>query len=37
VQYHPEYSSTLQHTHPLFMSLVEAALSHKAAREGETK
>lgn len=37
VQYHPEYSSTLQHTHPLFMSLVEAALRHKAAREGEEK
>ena len=37
VQYHPEYSSTLQHTHPLFMSLVEAALRHKAARDGEAK
>lgn len=35
VQYHPEYSSTLQHTHPLFMSLVEAALKHRAAREAK--
>lgn len=32
VQFHPEYSSTLQHTHPLFMSLVAEALRHRAAR-----
>jgi CTP synthase len=33
VQYHPEYSSTLVHTHPLFMSLVKQALKHSEARE----
>lgn len=33
VQYHPEYSSTLVHTHPLFMSLVKQALLHREARE----
>ncbi|MDN4753994.1 CTP synthase [Porphyromonadaceae bacterium W3.11] len=29
VQYHPEYSSTLLHPHPLFLSFVKAAIEEK--------
>ena len=29
VQYHPEYKSTVANPHPLFVSFIAAALSHK--------
>lgn len=32
VQYHPEYSSTLLHPHPLFMSFVRAAIDQKNSK-----
>jgi len=28
VQYHPEYKSTVAHPHPLFVSFVQAGLTH---------
>ncbi len=31
-QFHPEYSSTVLHPHPLFLSFVKAAIAHKASR-----
>jgi CTP synthase len=34
VQFHPEFKSTPWDGHPLFISYVQAALAHKAAREG---
>jgi len=34
VQFHPEFKSTPWDGHPLFISYVQAALQHKAAREG---
>ena len=34
VQFHPEFRSTPWDGHPLFISFVQAALAHKAAREG---
>jgi CTP synthase len=36
VQFHPEFRSTPWDGHPLFISFVQAALAHKAAREGAT-
>jgi CTP synthase len=37
VQFHPEFKSTPWDGHPLFISYVQAALQHKAAREGATE
>jgi CTP synthase len=37
VQFHPEFRSTPWDGHPLFISFVQAALAHKAAREGVTQ
>ncbi|HTP72827.1 MAG TPA: CTP synthase [Burkholderiaceae bacterium] len=34
VQFHPEFKSTPWDGHPLFISFVQAALAHKARREG---
>jgi CTP synthase len=34
VQFHPEFKSTPWDGHPLFISYVQAALQHKAVREG---
>ena len=34
VQFHPEFRSTPWDGHPLFISFVQAALAHKAVREG---
>jgi CTP synthase len=31
-QYHPEYSSTVLHPHPLFLSFVKAAIAYKAEK-----
>jgi CTP synthase len=36
VQFHPEFKSNPWDGHPLFISFVQAALAHKAAREGTT-
>jgi CTP synthase len=30
-QYHPEYKSTVEHPHPLFVAFVKAAIQHKEA------
>ncbi len=30
VQFHPEYKSTVEHPHPLFVAFVEAALKHRS-------
>ena len=32
VQYHPEYKSTVENPHPLFVSFVKAALEYKKTR-----
>ena len=32
VQYHPEYKSTVENPHPLFVSFVRAALEYKKTR-----
>lgn len=32
-QFHPEYSSTLLHTHPLFISFIQEAIAYKKERE----
>jgi CTP synthase len=37
VQFHPEFRSTPWDGHPLFISFVQAALAHKAAREGTSQ
>jgi len=37
VQFHPEFRSTPWDGHPLFISFVQAALAHKALREGATE
>jgi CTP synthase len=37
VQFHPEFRSTPWDGHPLFISFVQAALAHKAQREGATE
>jgi CTP synthase len=34
VQFHPEFRSTPWDGHPLFISYVQAALQHKALRDG---
>ncbi len=34
VQFHPEFKSTPWDGHPLFISFIQAALAHKAEREG---
>ena len=31
-QYHPEYSSTVLHPHPLFMSFIRAAIAYEAGK-----
>ena len=39
-QYHPEYSSTVLHPNPIFLSFVKAAIKYQAERklaEGEEK
>ena len=28
VQYHPEYKSTVENPHPIFLGLIEAGLNH---------
>lgn len=33
VQFHPEYSSTLLHPHPLFMSFIAAAISYRGSKD----
>ena len=35
VQFHPEYRTTVERPHPLFVSFVEAAVAHAEARSGE--
>ena len=37
VQFHPEYSSTVIHPHPLFVSFVRAAIENKMSKEGQPK
>jgi CTP synthase len=32
-QYHPEYSSTVLHPHPLFLSFVKAAIAYQADKK----
>ena len=34
-QFHPEYSSTLLHTHPLFLSFVREAIKYRGERVGQ--
>ena len=34
VQFHPEYKSTPERPHPLFVGLVDAALKHQASHNG---
>ena len=32
-QFHPEYKSTVENPHPLFLGLVEAMLTHKQSTQ----
>ncbi len=34
-QYHPEYSSTVLHTHPLFLSFIKEAVKYRGEKEGK--
>ncbi len=34
-QYHPEYSSTVLHTHPLFLSFIREAVKYRGEKEGK--
>ena len=34
-QYHPEYSSTVLHPNPLFLSFMDAAIAYRAERLGD--
>ena len=34
-QFHPEYSSTLLHTHPLFLSFIREAIKFRSEKEGK--
>ncbi len=36
-QFHPEYSSTVLHPHPLFMSFIKAAIENKHEKQGKKK
>lgn len=36
-QYHPEYSSTVLHPHPLFMSFMQAAINYRDMRQSTDK
>ena len=33
VQFHPEYKSTVENPHPLFVSFVDASLNYKKSKE----
>ena len=35
-QYHPEYSSTVENPHPLFLSFIKAAIAYSEEKEQET-
>jgi CTP synthase len=37
VQFHPEYSSTVIHPHPLFVSFVRAAIENRISKGEQSK
>jgi CTP synthase len=37
VQFHPEYKSTVEHPHPLFVAFIKAAKDAQEKRNGATK